>query len=290
MHTNHILAQLICTLNKIKYFAIAAIAVITPKVSPATVSPTNCMVVMPADSNCIPGDNCYSSSPLNCQKCTSTTMNNTNGITVTTYAAWGIPTEFECPSEREVSCRCVPTSETYKCSAGYYGTATSESAGCTKCPTNASCSGGNDSTFVCNTGYYRNPNGSTGYSDACKICPQNATCWGGSDAPSCNTGYYSGESSSSGYCQECPTNSVCWGASAQPQCTTGYYSDTQTGLCTRCPEYSGYNTTSGYYVAYGTTTGYGVSGDSRICYIPKGAYQMTTKGIIYHELNCGYTN
>ena len=45
---------------------------------------------------------------------------------------------------------------TYRCNSGYYGTALSASRGCTRCPTNATCAGGNNSTFVCNTGYYKN--------------------------------------------------------------------------------------------------------------------------------------
>ena len=42
---------------------------------------------------------------------------------------------------------------TYRCNSGYYGTARSASSGCTKCPSNATCAGGNGSTFVCAKGY-----------------------------------------------------------------------------------------------------------------------------------------
>lgn len=66
--------------------------------------------------------------------------------------------------------RCTPTGTScsactsYSCNSGYYGTATSSSAGCVACPSNATCAGGNDSTFVCNRGYYKN--GTT-----CNRCP-----------------------------------------------------------------------------------------------------------------------
>lgn len=49
----------------------------------------------------------------------------------------------------------------YRCASGYYGTATSGSTGCTVCPSNATCSGGNNSTFKCNKGYYKNGSGCT---------------------------------------------------------------------------------------------------------------------------------
>ena len=59
----------------------------------------------------------------------------------------------------------------HQCAAGYYGTATSASAGCTKCPSNASCTGGNNSTFVCNQGYYKN-------GSKCERCPASGGVYG----------------------------------------------------------------------------------------------------------------
>lgn len=59
----------------------------------------------------------------------------------------------------------------YKCDVGYYGTATSSSSGCTECPANATCSGGNKSTFFCVKGYYKT--GST-----CSQCPASGGVYG----------------------------------------------------------------------------------------------------------------
>ncbi|MBP3340379.1 MAG: hypothetical protein J6L47_01800 [Alphaproteobacteria bacterium] len=55
----------------------------------------------------------------------------------------------------------------YYCASGYYGTATGCSSGCTACPSNATCAGGNGSTFVCNTGYYKS-------GSSCARCPQHS--------------------------------------------------------------------------------------------------------------------
>lgn len=66
--------------------------------------------------------------------------------------------------------QCTPTGTScslctsYSCDSGYYGTATSASAGCTVCPSNATCTGGNDSTFLCDKGYYKS-------STSCSRCP-----------------------------------------------------------------------------------------------------------------------
>ncbi len=59
----------------------------------------------------------------------------------------------------------LPTSE---CASGYYGTATSTTSGCTACPSNATCAGGNNSTFVCKKGYYKN-------GSSCSACPGSGT-------------------------------------------------------------------------------------------------------------------
>ncbi len=61
--------------------------------------------------------------------------------------------------------------DNYKCGKGYYGTATSETSGCKKCPANANCNTG-ESRFYCNPGYYQSglscakcPNPTTGSGD-----------------------------------------------------------------------------------------------------------------------------
>ena len=60
---------------------------------------------------------------------------------------------------------------TYRCNSGYYGMARSASSGCTKCPSNATCAGGNGSTFVCAKGYYKS-------GSSCADCPNNGTTSG----------------------------------------------------------------------------------------------------------------
>lgn len=62
-----------------------------------------------------------------------------------------------CPitSGGTIDCWCDLASTTYRCSAGYYGTAISATSGCRACPSNATCVGGNSSTFVCKAGYYK---------------------------------------------------------------------------------------------------------------------------------------
>lgn len=57
-----------------------------------------------------------------------------------------------------------PDSCSYKCASGYYGTATSSTSGCTKCPSNATCAGGNNSIFKCNKNYFQS-------GASCMACP-----------------------------------------------------------------------------------------------------------------------
>ena len=89
-----------------------------------------------------------------CNSCKSSTFTNLNGVTVTTNNR--ITTTC---NNCHVTPSCSTTSTTYKCASGYYGTATSETSGCTKCPTNATCAGGNGSTFSCNRGTYKSGSG-----------------------------------------------------------------------------------------------------------------------------------
>ncbi|MDE6571202.1 MAG: hypothetical protein K2L95_03225 [Alphaproteobacteria bacterium] len=69
------------------------------------------------------------------------------------------------------------TTDNYRCAAGYYGTATSDRTGCTVCPLNATCRGGNNSTFSCKDGFYINST-KTG----CTKCPDSKTGGLGWDA------------------------------------------------------------------------------------------------------------
>lgn len=60
-----------------------------------------------------------------------------------------------------IRCGCAISFTTYECVSGYYGTATGlplvgqDSTECIACPDNATCAGGNDSTFVCDSGYIK---------------------------------------------------------------------------------------------------------------------------------------
>ena len=56
----------------------------------------------------------------------------------------------------------------YICGKGYYGNATSETSGCTKCPANATCTNG--IIFNCNSGWYKNDVG-----NGCSPCPDPKT-------------------------------------------------------------------------------------------------------------------
>ena len=103
-----------------------------------------------------------------CNSCKSSTFTNLNGVTVTTNNR--ITTTC---NNCHVTPSCSTTSTTYKCASGYYGTATSETSGCTKCPTNATCAGGNGSTFSCNRGTYKSGSG-------CASCPSPGTSPSGS--------------------------------------------------------------------------------------------------------------
>lgn len=99
-----------------------------------------------------------------CKSCTDRILypfDNNYGVKVTETSKY----QTNCPSHSYglATCECVKE-YSYKCTSGYYGTATSESAGCTKCPSNATCAGGNLSTFVCAKGYYKN-------GSACTACP-----------------------------------------------------------------------------------------------------------------------
>lgn len=88
-------------------------------------------------------------------------------VIVMPMTAMGVSADFDLPI---IDLDCQPTGTScsactsYKCNSGYYGTATSALSGCTKCPSNATCTGGNNSTFKCNKGYYKN-------GTSCSPCP-----------------------------------------------------------------------------------------------------------------------
>ena len=113
----------------------------------------------------------------------------------------------------------------YVCSQGYYGTAeTEEKHSCKECPQNATCAGGDNSTFKCDDGFCRVTEqgkcvkktanmqcndddfsclgGTYKSGDDCVTCPQNADCSSGT--PICNVGFYG--LTNNGTCEPCPTN------------------------------------------------------------------------------------
>lgn len=112
--------------------------------------------------------------------------------------------ETTCPSSYGgvATCSCKLISTKYTCASGYYGTATSSTSGCTACPSNATCAGGNGSTFVCQKGYYQN-------GSSCSACPGNGTT-SGTGAPSISSCYipagtsFSDAPGSGTYDQNCP--------------------------------------------------------------------------------------
>ncbi|MBR1954203.1 MAG: hypothetical protein IKA25_03995 [Alphaproteobacteria bacterium] len=74
-----------------------------------------------------------------------------------------------------IICSCNTRSSTAACAAGYYGTGTYSilggGTGCTACPENATCAGGNGTTFLCNVGYFAN-------GDVCERCPSSGGVYG----------------------------------------------------------------------------------------------------------------
>lgn len=109
-------------------------------------------------------------------------------------------------------CSCASYTSYTECNTGYYGTATYSTLsdgsifptrqGCTACPDGATCMGGNNSTYTCNSGRYHNPNAASG--QYCPPCPANATCNGGTETFKCMTGFYA---ASGTICATCPTQS-----------------------------------------------------------------------------------
>ena len=124
---------------------------------------------------------------VNCNACKTAPITSTsNGVVTTTKQAF----VTHCGSS-PATCSCDTTSRTYACASGYYGTATSGTSGCTACPSNATCSGGNGSTFSCNKGYYKS-------GSSCTACPSDGTT-SGSGATSVSSCYIpSGTSFSDG--------------------------------------------------------------------------------------------
>ena len=150
--------------NILKLIAVGALCV---PIGPGAYGALNCcMAVCPISCSSVTYDSNCTNNTF-CTSCKSSTRT-INGVTTTTNRSM----ESTCTNCR-VTPSCNIISTTYKCTPGYYGTATSALAGCTKCPDNATCSGGNGSTFVCNSGTYK----SLG---SCIKCPSPGTSPSGS--------------------------------------------------------------------------------------------------------------
>ena len=174
----------------------------------------------------------------------------------------------KCTNSSAISATSTPGSNTtasscsFKCANGYYGTATNATTGCTKCPTNATCAGGNGSTFVCNSGYYNT--GTAAY--GCQAC---------ADVENYSTGV-----------------AVCNNTGIK--CKAGYYGTYHNGVpimksCTTCPYYG----EASYFETFGTC--YNVTSDEgsigvASCYIKAGACEWTDEsGTFTYSSDCSYT-
>ena len=134
-------------------------------VNPANAAPNCC-----GDAPCCQavGSNCtYDSSCTTLAKCNCADKVTTSGGVTTTIKQTH---ESYCIGSTAYS-RCNLGNSTFTCASGYYGTATNSFSGCTACPANATCSGGNGSTFSCNKGYYKS-------GSSCTACPSGSTTSG----------------------------------------------------------------------------------------------------------------
>ncbi|MBQ4070183.1 MAG: hypothetical protein IJD52_02295 [Alphaproteobacteria bacterium] len=132
-------------------------------------------------------------SNLLCNSCRGTTTRNNSlyGHTETVQQT----IQYTCnDTTSSYTCSCKTTVMARECMEGFYGTAsTTSTTGCTACPSNATCAGGNGSTFVCNSGYIPNATGT-----ACVSCPSNGTCL--NNNLNCDVGYYK----QLNICMRCP--------------------------------------------------------------------------------------
>lgn len=217
-----------------------------------------------------PDDTCSDSECEKCKDVTSDIVN--NGVRQRLKKIF-----YEnCPDENgKYTCSCKTTDTTYECAPSFYGTATSASTGCTECPDNALCRGGNNSTFDCASGYIKNTTlnicekeGLTCsdnqfiYNGECYDCPRTGGCDGVN--LTCNDGFIqegpncickNGYIDSSLHCKKCPANASCDGSKTF-SCNQSFYKTNNT--CTQCPH-------------NGTTEGGGKTNLSE-CYLPAGQY------------------
>ncbi|MBN1325104.1 MAG: hypothetical protein JW974_02710 [Alphaproteobacteria bacterium] len=109
-------------------------------------------------------------------------IENCTGCTNCTDIGWtAYNAGYERYTDKTCVCNTCNITYSYRCSAGYYGTSNSiGTSGCIVCPANATCPGGNASTFFCISGYYKN-------GTVCTICPSGGSSLPGSTSiTSCN--------------------------------------------------------------------------------------------------------
>ncbi|MBQ7289685.1 MAG: hypothetical protein IJW84_02205 [Alphaproteobacteria bacterium] len=242
-----------------------------------TITPTLCYTI--PDEFRAEGCSDTSSDPCTsqCASCNGTTTSFNDAITTTRTEKTTVTGVFGAMDSSgnfidgcTLHCECV-SSYTYTCRSGYYGTATSMSTGCTACPDNATCAGGNGSTFVCDEGFRKS-------GSSCIRCGTNQTSNADRTACECISGYYLFKSA----CVECPTNTLACGPGATVGCLGGYYRSSGTGgySCNRCPTitdsdtgYAVYTNSALSTAAYGASTqATSISG----CYWMTGTYYDKT--------------
>ncbi len=108
------------------------------------------------------------------------TTSTANGIRTVSQTQIKVTCGSDASSSDNATCTRT-TVKTYTCISGYYGTATSSSAGCSICPDNATCPGGNGSTFTCDITFAK-----CGTSSCCS-CTAGSYCPGDNNVYSCST-------------------------------------------------------------------------------------------------------
>ena len=136
---------------------------------------------------CIEGDIGSACSQI-CSMCDSEFKSISGGVitTITQSLKWMCGTP--------VTCSCDVSSRSYSCAAGYFGTAIDAFNGCMNCPIYATCPGGNNSTFTCNAGYYKNGTACT----SCKTATGNSNSTSAAGATSITNCYVPSGTTESG--------------------------------------------------------------------------------------------
>lgn len=142
-----------------KFIIVGAIFILTLQNANA-VEIANCCATYVANCSTEYSSSCTNSIRCRCPEGTTFPDSTTHVYSITSRRI----TSY-CDANNKIAPTCTTYKTTYACDDGYYGTPTGNVSGaCKSCPTNATCAKGNNSTFICNEGYYKN--GST-----CTKCP-----------------------------------------------------------------------------------------------------------------------